>query len=82
MLKPKHIWLVCEPVDMRQGIDTLTQIAYGLSADTWQQGTTFIFRNVRGHRIKVLYWDPHGVWLCQRRLHHVNLTDDPFKSFI
>ncbi len=25
MLTPPHIWLVREPVDMRQGIDTLTQ---------------------------------------------------------
>ncbi|WJV54672.1 IS66 family insertion sequence element accessory protein TnpB [Prodigiosinella aquatilis] len=25
MLTPQHIWLAREPVDMRQGIDTLTQ---------------------------------------------------------
>lgn len=54
---------------MRKGIDTLTQIAHQLCAQSWQQSTAFIFRNLTGHRIKVLYWDQHGVWLCHRRLH-------------
>lgn len=55
---------------MRKGIDTLTQMVHRLAANEWQQSTAFIFRNMSGHRIKVLCWDQHGVWLCHRRLHH------------
>ena len=69
MLKPKQIWLVCEPVDMRKSIDALTLIAQAAQNAVWQEETAFLFRNRTGRRIKLLGWDRHGVWLCQRRLH-------------
>lgn len=69
MLTPQQIWLICEPVDMRTGVDALTIIAQESLKVAWQEGCAFLFRNRTGRRIKLLGWDRHGVWLCQRRLH-------------
>jgi transposase len=74
MLTPKQIWLVCEPIDMRKGIDGLTVIAQQLTDMTWQEGTALLFRNHCGKRMKLLSWDRHGVWLCQRRLYQGRFT--------
>ena len=69
ILAPENIWIVVESVDMRKGIDSLSfmvQQVLGLSPCA---GSAFIFHNRPGNRLKVLLWDAHGVWLCQRRLH-------------
>ncbi|HEY3590676.1 MAG TPA: IS66 family insertion sequence element accessory protein TnpB [Buttiauxella sp.] len=69
MLRPERLFLATQPVDMRCGIDTLSQyVADNLSAD-WRSGAAFVFCNRARSRIKVLRWDNHGVWLCVRRLH-------------
>ncbi|CNM16201.1 IS66 Orf2 like protein [Yersinia pseudotuberculosis] len=36
MLTPQHIWLAREPVDMRRGIDTLTQYITDNLHQPWQ----------------------------------------------
>ncbi len=68
MLKPQQLFLVREPVDMRRGIDALTQHLEGLNL-RWQDEAAFVFCNKARSRLKVLRWDRHGVWLCTRRLH-------------
>ena len=69
VLTPQHIWLAQEPVDMRRGIDTLTQYITDHLQQPWQGEAAFIFCNKSRSRIKVLRWDKHGVWLCLHRLH-------------
>ena len=69
MLKPEHLFLAVKPVDMRQGIDILTQYVQDILQATWHEGAAFVFANKARTRIKVLRWDKHGVWLCARRLH-------------
>ena len=69
MLTPQHIWLAREPVDMRRGIDTLTQYITDNLHQAWQNEAAFVFCNKAHSRMKVLRWDKHGVWLCLRRLH-------------
>ncbi|WP_254791269.1 IS66 family insertion sequence element accessory protein TnpB [Azotobacter beijerinckii] len=69
MLTISRAWLVLESVDMRLGINGLSlriQQALGrLPCD----GSTYLFRNRAGTRLKLLQWDGNGVWLAQRRLH-------------
>lgn len=70
MLTLSQVWLVLEPVDMRLGINGLSlriQQALGRSPC---DGSTYLFRNRSGTRLKLLQWDGDGVWLAQRRLHH------------
>lgn len=69
MLTPDAAFLAVKPVDMRRGIDTLTQYVQGELKSSWHEGAAFVFTNKVRSRIKVLCWDKHGVWLCVRRLH-------------
>lgn len=69
MLTPENVFLAVKPVDMRRGIDTLTQYVQDELKSSWHEGAAFVFTNKARSRIKVLRWDKHGVWLCVRRLH-------------
>lgn len=69
MLTPDNVFLVVKPVDMRRGIDTLTQNVQNELNAAWHDGAAFVFTNKVRSRIKVLRWDKYGVWLCTRRLH-------------
>jgi transposase len=69
MIRPNQVWLVVEPVDMRGGIDGLSQRIQNLLGKSPCDGSAYAFRNRRATRIKLLIWDGTGVWLCHRRLH-------------
>jgi transposase len=69
MPTPHQVWLVVEPIDMRIGIDGLSQKIQNTLGRTPCDGSAYAFRNKRQHRLKLLIWDGTGVWLCQRRLH-------------
>lgn len=69
MIRPDTVWVVIEPVDMRGGIDSLSQRIQNLLGQSPTDGSAYALRNRRGTRIKLLIWDGTGVWLCQRRLH-------------
>ena len=69
MLSPDNVFIAIKPVDMRRGIDALTQYIQDELRSIWHGGAAFVFVNKARSRIKVLRWDKHGVWLCTRRLH-------------
>lgn len=71
---PQHIWLVVEPVDMRLGIDGLSQAIQNTHQGAPCDGSAYLFCNRRHNRIKLLLWDGTGVWLCQRRLYQGSFT--------
>lgn len=62
------LFLCVEATDMRKGFDTLA----GLVRDTLRldpfSGQLFVFRNRRGDRLKLLYWDGDGFALWYKRL--------------
>ena len=64
-----QVWLVVEPIDMRAGIDGLSQRIQNTLGRSPCDGNAYAFRNRRQNRLKLLIWDGTGVWLCQRRLH-------------
>jgi transposase len=68
-ITPKHkIFIAIQPIDFRRGIDGIA----ALCLKQWQldplSGHFFIFRNRRGHAIKILTYDSQGWWLSQKRL--------------
>ena len=64
-----QVWLVVEPIDMRAGIDGLSQRIQNTLGHSPCDGSAYAFHNRRQNRLKLLVWDGTGVWLCQRRLH-------------
>jgi transposase len=62
------IWLYPTPIDFRRQIDGLVM----LIADQLQlnptSGQLFLFRNRHANKIKMLWWDRNGFWLCYKRL--------------
>jgi transposase len=69
VIRPDQVWLVVEAVDMRGGVDGLSQRIQNLLGRSPCDGSAYAFRNRRGTRLKLLIWDGTGVWLCHRRLH-------------
>jgi transposase len=67
-LAAAQIWLCLEPTDMRKSFDTLAaRVREHLGADPLS-GSWFVFRGLRGDRLKILYWDGDGFALWQKRL--------------
>lgn len=63
-----RIWLVAGVTDMRRGFDGLSaQVQTALHENPFS-GQLFVFRGRRGDRVKVLWWDGHGLCLYYKRL--------------
>ena len=62
------IYLGVAAVDMRKGFDGL----YGLVRDQLGHdplsGHLFLFSNAQHNRLKVLFWDTSGLWVCAKKL--------------
>ena len=69
MINPSEVWVVVEPIDMRSGIDGLSLRIQNALGRSPCDGSAYAFRNRRSTRLKLLVWDPTGVWVCHRRLH-------------
>jgi len=63
-----RIYLAAGATDMRKGFEGL----YGLVRHQLQleplSGHIFIFSNAHRNRLKLLFWDGSGLWVCAKRL--------------
>ncbi len=63
-----RIYLAAGATDMRKGFDGL----YGLVRDRLfcepLSGHVFLFSNAQRNRLKLLFWDGSGLWVCAKRL--------------
>jgi transposase len=63
-----RIYLAAGATDMRKGFEGL----YGLVRDRLLceplSGHVFLFSNARRNRLKLLFWDGSGLWVCTKRL--------------
>ena len=65
---PITVWLYQEKVDMRKQIDGLSILVSSNMSQNPCNGEIFIFFSKRSDKIKILYWDRNGFWLCYKRL--------------
>jgi transposase len=69
MLPPSvRIFVASQPVDLRQSFDRLASCAAEQLGGNPYSGHLFVFRNRRGDRVKILYWDRSGFCLWYKRL--------------
>src|SRR5271168_162845 len=72
---PVRIFLCTQPADMRRSFDGLAQMVREFLQADPLSGHLFVFRNKRGDRIKLLYWDTDGLAIWYKRIS--GLPDDP-----
>ena len=65
---PVHIFLCTRHADLRQSFDGLAQMVREFLGADPLSGHLFVFRNKRGDRLKLLYWDGDGLAIWYKRL--------------
>lgn len=63
-----RIYLATGPTDMRKGFDGLFGLVKQRLEEDPLTGHLFLFCNRPRTRLKVLFWDGSGLWVCAKRL--------------
>ena len=65
---PVHIFVCTRHADLRKSFDGLAQLVREFLGADPLSGHLFVFRNKRGDRLKLLYWDSDGYAIWYKRL--------------
>ena len=63
-----RVYLATGATDMRKGFDGLYALSRDRIGEDPLSGHVFVFCNGSRTRVKVLYWDGSGLWVCAKRL--------------
>ncbi len=63
-----RVFVATEPVDLRGSFNRLHALVAEVLRQDPLSGHLFCFTNRRRNRLKVLYWDGSGLWVCAKRL--------------
>jgi transposase len=77
---PVRIFLCTRHADLRKSFDGLAQMVREFLGADPLSGHLFVFRNKRGDRIKLLYWDSDGLAIWYKRLEEGNFRFPAMKD--
>ncbi len=77
---PVRIFLCTEPADLRKSFDGLAQMVRAFLGADPLSGHLFVFRNKRGDRLKLLYWDETGYAIWYKRLEEGSFRFPPVRG--
>jgi transposase len=63
-----RIYLAAGATDLRKGFDGLAALVQTVLTGDPRSGHLFLFTNKTRNRLKVLWFDGTGLWVCAKRL--------------
>jgi transposase len=63
-----RVFVATAPVDMRGSFNRLYALAQSVLQQDPLSGHWFVFTNRQRNRVKILFWDGSGLWVCAKRL--------------
>jgi transposase len=63
-----RIFVATQPVDLRASFNKLFRLTQTVLHQDPLSGHWFVFTNAGRNRVKVLFWDGSGLWVCAKRL--------------
>src|SRR5256885_5869856 len=67
LLPTTTIFLASAPTDLRKAYDGLAALVRQSLGQDPLNGSLYVFCNRRKDRVKILFWEEGGYWLCARR---------------
>lgn len=63
-----RVFVAVTPVDLRGSFNALSGLVHRVLHQDPLAGHLFVFTNRRHNRLKILFWDGSGLWVCAKRL--------------
>lgn len=63
-----RVYVASQPVDLRASFNKLFALTQSVLEQDPLSGHWFVFTNQPRNRVKVLFWDGSGLWVCAKRL--------------
>ncbi len=83
-----RIFVALEPVDMRKSFNGLYARVQSVLREEPTSGHWFVFTNKLRNRLKILFWDGSGLWVCanmhasQCAVFKIRKSSLPLPSFV
>jgi transposase len=59
-----RVFVATQPVDLRASFNRLFALTQSVLKEDPLSGHWFVFTNAERNRVKVLFWDGSGLWVC------------------